>query len=94
MRKTAALTIATLMLAGCQAKASDDRNDDEVIGDAVLQVMCAANDQDRAAYLAILATQMDRYRPDREDDSAASAVDIGLQGWEDEGCPPLAKPER
>lgn len=87
VRRIIALTITTLMLAGCQAQASGQGADDVAIYAAVKSVMCVKSNEDGSASLSTLARRLEQYHPNSEGESASGAVEVSLQDYEDEGCP-------
>ena len=85
MRKTIALTLGTLMLVGCEARATDSRHDDAVYR-AVLDIMCSSSEDARKMAVFALADEIETYRPQHEDDTAGGSIQAAIEGYEDEGC--------
>lgn len=86
VQKLLALTIGTLLLAGCQARAGGDSKDDEAIYAAVKDVMCAQAADERENAVSRLADQIESYRAIGEDDSASGIVDASLDDLEPADC--------
>jgi hypothetical protein len=81
---------AAAPLLNCQAQA-DDQDRYRAIDEAVRNVMCATDENDRATAVRMLADAVEGYQPRNEDDSGASAVGVSIDAFSRDACQPGAR---